>query len=269
MRAKEWVALVPLFVMVFCSKGFAQGPNLIKDDIQEDMSAVKRDLAVLLAQQRQMIDQLNELKRVLPAAGRPRPQAPSTLDVHGQIFRGDGAARVAIIEYADFECPYCGQYERNTSSQILEKYIKTAKVKLFYRDLPLPEHPHALSATRAAYCAGEQGKYWEMHDSLFANQLALSDPALLGRAKTVALDTNKFSECFSSNRYSDELRKSVDEAQRMGIDGTPTFFIGTIRPDGNIVNINKRIVGAHPFEVFQSALDEVLASRSQETVSAH
>lgn len=261
MQIKMRMAVVSLIVTCFCGTGFAQERKPIKDNIQQDISSLKRDVAVVLAQQRQILDQLTELKRVLPAAGRPRPQAPSTLDIHGQIFRGDSAASAAIIEYADFECPYCGQYERNTSAHILEKYIKTGKVKLFYRDLPLPEHPHALSATRAAYCAGEQGKYWEMHDSLFANQMTLSDPALLDRAKTLSLDAIKFSECFSKNKYSDDLRKSVTDAQGMGIDGTPTFFIGTIDPKGEVVNITKKIVGAHPYEVFQSALDEVLASK--------
>jgi protein-disulfide isomerase len=247
--------------------GYAQAQSGTKDQPQGDIAALRTDVRALQAEQQQIISRLEELKQILQSNSQPPPV--SSVSVRGEMFRGDSGARVAIIEYSDFECPYCGQYERNTSPQILEHYIKTAKVKLFYRDLPLPMHPHALSATSAARCAGEQGKYWEMHDSLFAKQTALSDPALLERAKTLGLDANKFTECFSSDKYSDDLRKSVAEAQRMGIDGTPTFFIGTIGRDGDVVNISKRIIGARSFETFQSALDEVLAARNQEAVSTH
>ncbi len=155
-----------------------------------------------------------------------------------------------MIEYSDFECPFCGGFEQQTYPQLFENYIKMGEVKLFYRDLPLPMHPHAMHAARAAHCAGEQGKYWEMHDSLFAKQNALSDPALLDRARTLGLDTQKFGECFASDRYKDDILKSIAEAQKLGVQATPTFFIGTIDSNGDVVNISKRIVGAKPYADF-------------------
>jgi protein-disulfide isomerase len=192
----------------------------------------------------------------------------SSLSVRGETFRGDSGAHVAIIEYADFECPYCGEYERKVFPQILSDYIEPGKVKYFYRDLPLPMHARALPAARAARCAGEQGKYWEMHDSLFARQNALSTPAVLDRAQTLGLDQAKFTECLSSEKYTEDIQKSVSEAQKMGIDGTPSFFLGVIEPGGD-VTIEKRFKGAPPFDVFKSELDALLASKSQEAVSAH
>lgn len=123
-------------------------------------------------------------------------------------------------------------------------------------------------AARAARCAGEQGKYWEMHDSLFAKQNALSVPALLDRAQTLGLDTAKFTECQSSEKYTEDIQKSVSEAQKMGIDGTPTFFLGVVESSGD-VTISKRFAGTAPFDVFQSELDALLASKSQIAVSAH
>ena len=272
MRVKTILLLLCFGLSQF---GYAQAQSGTKDQSQGDLSALRIDVRALQAEQQQIITRLDELKQLLQANGRPvnsavlpSPPPPSALDIHGENFRGDSGARVAIVEYADFECPYCGQHARQVYPQIVESYIKTGKVKLFFRDLPLPMHPHALAAARAAHCAGEQGKYWEMHDSLFAKQTGLSDPALLDRAKTLGLDENKFSECSSSDKYSDDLRKSMAEAQRMGIDGTPTFFIGTISPDEDVVNISKRIVGAHPYETFESALDELLTPKSPEPVSA-
>jgi predicted DsbA family dithiol-disulfide isomerase len=126
-----------------------------------------------------------------------------------------------------------------------------------------------MSAARAAHCAGDQGKYWELHDSLFAKRAALSDPVLLDSAQNLGLDTNKFSECLSSDRYTDDIRKSMSEAQTLGIDGTPTFFIGTVGPDDDVVKISARINGTNSYETFASSLEAALATKSQEAVSAH
>jgi protein-disulfide isomerase len=245
--------------------GYAQSGT--KDQPQNDVSALRTDIKALQAEQQQILSRLDEVKEILQSMNN-QPPPVSSLSVRGEMFRGDSAARVAIIEYADFECPYCGEYERETFPQILSDYIATGKVKYFYRDLPLPMHGRAMPAARAARCAGEQGKYWEMHDSLFARQTALSAPALLDRAQTLGLDTAKFTECQSSDKYTEDIQKSVSEAQRMGVEGTPTFFLGVVEPSGD-VTIEKRFQGTAPFDVFKSSLDALLASNGQEAVSAH
>jgi len=243
-------------------------------DLRDAVSGLAKDIKTVVLQQQQMLDQLTELNRLLPASAPKRqepqpPPLPASLNLRGGEFKGDSNAAIAIVEYYDFECPFCGGYERETYPQVFDNYIKTGKVKLFYRDLPLPMHPHATQAARAARCAGEQGEYWEMHDSLFARQNALSDPALLDRVKTLGLDTQKFGECFSSDKYKDDIQKSIAEAQKLGIQGTPTFFIGTIDPNGDVVNIKKRIVGAKPYAEFQAALDEALAGRGSDAATVH
>jgi len=267
MRIKAMMLLLLSFGL--SQFGYTQAQSQAKDQPQGELSALRTDIRALQAEQQQIITRLDELKQILQMNGQPvRPQPPSTLDIHGENFRGNSGARVALIEYADFECPYCGEYERKTFPQILSDYIQTGKVKLFYRDLPLPMHARALPAARAARCAGEQGKYWEMHDSLFAKQNALSAPALLDRAQTLGLDKEKFTECQSSDKYTADIQKSVSEAQRMGIDGTPTFFLGIVEPSGD-VTIEKRLQGAAPFDVFKTEIDALLASNGQEAVSAH
>ncbi len=259
------VKAIPLLLCFGLSQiGNAQAQTGAKDQPQNEISSLRTDIRALQAEQQQIISRLDELKQFLEANTQP-PPVPS-LNVRGETFRGDSGARVAIIEYADFECPYCGEYERQVFPQLLTDYIQTGKVKFFYRDLPLPGHARALPAARAARCAGEQGKYWEMHDSLFAKQNALSAPALLDRAQTLGLDTAKFTECQSSEKYTADIQKSISEALKMGVDGTPTFFLGVVEPGGD-VTISKRFAGTAPFDVFKSELDALLASNGQEPVS--
>jgi protein-disulfide isomerase len=248
--------------------GYAQSGGAAKDS-QGDLASLRVDVKALQVQQQQIITRLDELKQLLQPTRQPPPNVTSLSLRSGETFRGDSGAHVAIIEYADFECPYCGEFERETFPQILSDYIATGKLKYFYRDLPLPGHARALPAARAARCAGEQGKYWEMHDSLFARQEALSAPALLDRAQTLGLDAAKFTECQSSQKYVDDIQNSISEAQQLRIDGTPTFFLGVVEPSGD-VTIKKRLQGTAPFEVFKTGIDALLAAKSPDAVaSAH
>ncbi len=214
-------------------------------------------------QQRQILSTLDEIKQLLAAVVRPvsqPPQPPSALSTQDEAFRGASSAAVAIVEYADFECPYCGQYEHEVYPQISKDYIQTGKVKYFFRDLPLPMHPRAMGAARAAHCAGEQGKYWEMHDSLFAKQNAIREADMPDKAKELGLDTAKFSECLSSDRYTDEIKRSAADAQKLGIGGTPTFFIGEVGPNGDVTNL-KMIIGTRPYDTFKSVIEDTLAAK--------
>jgi protein-disulfide isomerase len=247
-------AISLLLISLICSPIQAQTKKKRKPQDQT--------LQTIQTQQQQIISQLNDIKQLLATAmgGAPQPTPPSQLSVGNQNFRGDGNAPVAIIEYADFECPYCGEYEREVYPQLSRDYIETGKVKYFYRDMPLPIHSHSMIAARAARCAGEQGKFWEMHDSLFAKQNAIRDVDMPGRAQELGLDGRKFSECLSSDRYTDELKRSANEAQKMGVDGTPGFFIGTAGPDGKVTNL-KMILGMRPYEAFKSAIDDTLAAK--------
>ncbi|MDE3111263.1 MAG: thioredoxin domain-containing protein, partial [Acidobacteriota bacterium] len=134
-------------------------------------------------QQTLILNKLIELEAKLTASGTGAAVTPqSTTDLGGEAFMGATAAKVALIEYGDYECPYCREFERSAFPEILERYIKPGKVRFYYRDLPLPAHPHAILAARAAHCAADQSKYWEMHDALFQNQNAISNQKLVSIA---------------------------------------------------------------------------------------
>lgn len=186
------------------------------------------------------------------------PASP-VLDIAGEPTKGDKAARVVLIEFSDFECSYCGRYFAETYPRIDSDYVKTGKIKYVFRDLPLEAmHPNAFRAAEAAACAGEQGKFWEMHDRLFANQTALAGEDLGAHALAVKADARRFDACLTANRQADAIRADMDLARRLGITGTPSFLIGLALPRSTGVRIIGGLAGNQPFNEFKASLDEAL-----------
>ena len=179
-----------------------------------------------------------------------RPSIPTgVVDVSADDdpVKGDPDAPVTIIEFSDFECPFCGRWYSSTLPQIEEQYIKTGKVKLVYRDFPLSFHAQAQIAAEAAECADDQDKFWEMHDKIFENQPLLSEASLKQWAIEIGLDTGEFESCLSSGKHKSEIQNDLNEGQQYGVTGTPGFFVN-----------GKLLVGAQPFSVFQQAIDAEL-----------
>lgn len=148
--------------------------------------------------------------------------------------------------------------------QIDNDYIKTGKIKYVFRDLPLESiHKNAFKAAEAASCASEQGKFWEMHDRLFANQATLAPTNLPSHAEAIGLDMAKFQQCLDSGKYAAEIRKSMAEAGDAGIAGTPTFLLGFTEPNSSKVKVLKVLRGAQPYTAFKDAIDAALSTQKQ------
>jgi protein-disulfide isomerase len=179
------------------------------------------------------------------AAGAPAKVEVSADD---DPARGPKDAPVTMIEFADFQCPYCGRFHAQTLPLILKEYGD--KVRIVYRDFPLSSiHPYAEKAAEAGECAHEQGKFWEYHDVLYLNQTAL-DRASLGRyAQNAGLDTAKFDSCLDSGKYASEVASDLRDGTAAGVQGTPAFFVN-----------GQPISGAQPYNVFKSAIDAALAA---------
>ena len=162
--------------------------------------------------------------------------------------RGPATAPVTIVEFSDFQCPYCRQ-----AAPTLKKIQETFgdRVRLVYRDAPLPTHPEALVAAEAAQCAHDQGKFWEYHDVLFANQQALQRARLREYAAVVGLDERRFSACLDGGRFRADVERDLGDAQAYGIASTPTFFV-----NGRVV------MGALPYERLEQIVEEELARHS-------
>lgn len=137
------------------------------------------------------------------------------------------------------------------------------KIRYVVRDFPLPMHRHAFKAAEAARCAGEQGKFWEMHGQLFQNQGALEIEALTRYAQALSLDLPKFQQCLQEGRYAEAIRRDLEEGRRAGVRGTPTFFLGLLEPDGTRVKVQRTIVGAQPYAAFKEAIESLLAAPRQ------
>src|SRR5438128_12496788 len=174
---------------------------------------------------------------------RPAPlaSAPPTPVAAADGFRGftlgSDTARVEVTEYSDFECPFCAQFATVQMPVIREQLIAAGRVRWRYRDFPLPGHQYSRYAALVAQCAGEQGRFWEMHDQLFFHhQWALTgkNPRGLFRdfAKAAGLDLAKYDACVDAQRYDGRIQASVEEGTALGVSGTPTFFVNGHRYGG-------------------------------------
>jgi len=191
-----------------------------------------------------------------------RPSTPQIFQVSldDDPVKGDPNAPVTIVEFSDFQCPFCSRFFIQTLPALQENYIDTGKVKLVYRDFPIDSlHPNARPVHIAAECADEQGKFWEYHDVLFENQaqwnrLSSSDLSsqLNQYATSMGLNSASFDSCLSSQSIANEVNADYLQAAQYGASGTPTFFIG------NEKNGFIKLVGAQPFTAFQAAIDAQL-----------
>jgi len=198
-----------------------------------------------------------------PRAGRPPaaelpPSEPVSLD--GATLAGTKGARVALIEYSDFQCPFCGKFARETLPDLEKLYVSTGKLVLAFRYLPLTQiHPFAQKAAEAAACAGEQDRFWSMHEQLFGDQAHLDVRDLEQRAKHLGLNVDRFNLCLDSNQTAARVQSDAASGAALGVSGTPTFFIGTVQADSR-VKVTQRLSGAQPLAQFQAALDRALSS---------
>ncbi|MEK6914789.1 MAG: DsbA family protein [Nanoarchaeota archaeon] len=164
---------------------------------------------------------------------------------------GDPNAEITIIEFSDYQCPFCKKFYDETLPLLKSDYINKGKVKLIYRDYPLSSiHPQAQKAAEAAECAGEQNKYYQYHDKLFKDQKALNIDNLKKYAKELGLNTNDFNNCLDSNKMESEVQKDLEEGLNLGIQGTPAFFIN-----------GKPLMGAYPFEEFKKIIEQELSNK--------
>lgn len=195
-----------------------------------------------------------------PVAGNNIPTGTVEVDARqledDDPFLGEEDAPVTIVEFSDFQCPFCRKFWGDALPQIKSQYIDTGKVKFVYRDFPLENiHPGARPYAESAQCANDQGKFWEMHDKIFQEQdkqgqgtVQFNPDDLKKWASEIGLDTNKFNNCLDSGKYSNEVSKDLSDATSSGGQGTPYFIIG-----------KTPVSGAQPFSAFQQVIEAELS----------
>jgi protein-disulfide isomerase len=174
----------------------------------------------------------------------PRYTVPT---LAGDPVRGNAGAPITIVEFSDYQCPFCARVNP-TLAKIRETYGD--KVKIVFKDYPLPNHAEAPKAAEAARCAGEQNKYWEMHDAMFANQRALHVPTLKQHARALGLDAGAFDQCLDSGKHGPAVQAGLALGNQLGVNSTPSLYIN-----------GRAVIGAMPFDVFKQVIDEELAKK--------
>ncbi len=191
---------------------------------------------------------------VYPHQNSSVPIYAQSLIENGSPMLGDPNAKITIIEWGDYQCTYCHLFHVNTKDQIIQQYVNTGKVNFVFRDFPL-NGPDSVLAAEAAYCAGDQNKYWQYHDELYNNWGGertgwVNQKSLNQFAIDVGLYQNQFDNCMNDNKYQNKVLDNQKFGQEIGVDATPTFII---------LSNNKatKVEGAQPFSVFQQVLDNI------------
>ncbi len=233
--------------------------------VTADMQAAANTPAMTREQADAMLRELQSIRTVLErieqqGLAQPGRQTARTSITTLSIERdepvlGRADAPVTVVEFIDFQCPYCKRFVQSTFAQLRRNYIDTGKVRWVVRDLPMSFHPDARKAGQAAHCAGEEGKYWEMREILFTNSPKLEPVLLPGYAQVIGLDIEAFNACLASERYLADMDKDKVVADAARITGTPSFVIGKTAGDSLTGRI---IVGAQAQPVFTAEIERLL-----------
>jgi protein-disulfide isomerase len=213
-------------------------------------------------QGQQILDELKAIRKALEQGGQAAGQAAPAPDdkvsmalPSGGFSEGKANAPLVMVEYTDYQCPFCQQFHNTAYAQIKANYIDTGKIRFISRDFPLDFHENARRGANAARCAAEQGKFWEMRHAMIVNASQLQQDKLAGYAANIKMDIAKFQSCIAADKFKAAIDKDIAEGVAAGVSGTPSFVIGRVE-DGKLQGV--RLVGAMPYEQFDAKIQEML-----------
>jgi protein-disulfide isomerase len=204
----------------------------------------------------QILDELRQIRQLLEkqaeSGGKPgAPAGPARARLHmeGAPMLGSKDAPVTVVEFSDYQCPFCQRFHTQVYSELKKDFIDTGKVRFYSRDLPIDQlHPNATRAAQAARCAGDQGQFWALRDIMSAHPEALDLASLVADASALKINPDTFRKCVETEKYKEAVKGDLLEAMKIGADGTPSFVVGKSTPDGVDGEL---VVGAQPYAVFQ------------------
>jgi len=229
-----------------------------------DLESIRAELNHIRTDLEAVKDQLGQVLRLL-GQQRSAQNAPPTsvrTSVGDAPMLGRRDAPVTIVEFSDYQCPFCRRFFTTVFPTIKKDYIDTGKVRYVFRDFPIDQiHPQARKAAEAAHCAGEQGKYWEMHEVLYQNQAALGVPQLAEHARKLGLDATRFDECLASRRHAARVERGLADGAAAGVQGTPGFVVARTQAGDIVEGVALR--GAQPVETFRRLIDQLLDQKEK------
>ncbi len=231
------------------------------------MPHLSAETGITRKQADEILKELRQIRQLLekpagPAVSIPSPEPREEAPVHATIsvadrpFLGSKDAPITIVEFTDYQCPFCRRFHMSTFNELKANYIDKGKVRFYSKDLPLDFHANALVAAQAARCAGDQGLFWKLREIMSTNAGTLEMPNIVAWAKNLNLNADAFESCVESGKYKDAVQADAQEARRIGAEGTPAFVIGKSLPDGVDGEV---LVGALPYGLFEQKL-KVLGS---------
>jgi protein-disulfide isomerase len=240
------------FLLILTFPMLCLGSSQEQEALQKQLDAIQRG-------QKEIRETIDVLQDIL-LGRRPPAGENSQIDISESPIIGSEKADIVIVEFSDFQCPFCAQYERDTFARLVEQYVDRGMVRYVAINYPLTaSHPLAQQAALAGLCAEEQGGFWKYRERLFHDQNALDLLSLRDSAAVLGLDVERFSDCLESGKYTPKVLKDLRQGQDVGVRGTPTFFIGQIdRTNHTQVQVRKMLGGAVPFREFQAVLNNLL-----------
>lgn len=222
--------------------------------VQKDEGITRQQADEILKELRQIRQLLERQQQAKASAPQEEPPVRAKLNLEGVAMMGSKDAPITIVEYTDYQCPFCQRFHVTTFAELKKNYIDTGKVRFYSRDLPLDFHPNAMRAAQAARCAGDQGQFWTLRDVMGANPDKLDMNGILAFAADLKLDGNALRACVDSGKYKNAVQNDVMEAMKVGANGTPAFLMGKSTADGVDGEL---VIGAQPYPVFDQKLKEL------------
>jgi protein-disulfide isomerase len=251
-RYARWAALPLVFLLPLAAQD-------TKKDAKKDKG---KDEGITREQADEILNELRQIRQLLEAqAEKNGPPAPTRakLDLQGFQMLGSKDAPVTMVEFTDYQCPYCQRFHTTIFNELKKEYIDTGKVRFYSRDLPLDSlHPNAIRAAQAARCAADQGQYWKLRDIMGSNPDKLEMNDLLADATSLKMDVGAFKGCLDTQKYKEAVQTDVLEAMKIGAEATPTFVIGKSTPQGVDGEL---LVGLQPLGEFVKAVSKAEAAK--------
>ena len=219
-----------------------------------------KDQGITREQADEILKELRQIRQLLERqqAKAPQPQeeqvVKAKVNLEGFAMLGSKKAPLTIVEFTDYQCPFCQRFHTTAFPELKKNYIDTGKVRFYSRDMPLDFHPDAMRAAEAARCASDQGQFWQLRDVMGANPNKLDMDSLVADATDLKMDVKAFRACVESEKYKSAVQTDVMEAMKIGANGTPTFVVGKSTPNGVDGEL---MVGAQPYPMFEEKLQEL------------
>lgn len=255
-RFNQMLGFVVVFAMIGCHPVWAASTKAELNEIKEEVKSLKEGQAA-------MQKELSDIKKLLEEGARAAPSQAgfkaTDITIGDAPYMGDASATVTLMEFSDYDCPFCRRHATQVMPELVKNYVDTGKLKYVMRENPLAMHPNAMGAAQAALCAGEQGQYWQMHDKLFANQRQLAVENLKVFGTELGLDSAAFDACLDSGNYEKRVNDDIAAGRSLGVRGTPGFVIGLTDPDDpNKAHVTEFINGAQSLDTFNRTIEALL-----------